>query len=66
MVQSGDIYQVSQVLKMLSDRRKEKMLSYTDEELYTKAYNLVISELFHSTKIEQEEIEILVDFTLDT
>jgi RNA polymerase-interacting CarD/CdnL/TRCF family regulator len=66
MVQSGDIYQVSQVLRILFDRRKEKMLSYTDEELYNKAYQLVCSELYHSTNIEEAEIEILMNFTLDS
>ncbi|MGM0607230.1 MAG: CarD family transcriptional regulator [Candidatus Muiribacteriota bacterium] len=64
MVQSGNIYQVSQVLKMLYDRRCEKMLSYTDEELYTKAYKLILSELSHSTTIDEEEIEIMINFTL--
>ncbi|MFA5480087.1 MAG: CarD family transcriptional regulator [Candidatus Muiribacteriota bacterium] len=66
MVQSGNIYQVSQVLKMLSDRRQEKMLSYTDEELFNKAYNLVLTELSHSTTIDMEEVEILINFTLES
>ncbi|PLX18369.1 MAG: hypothetical protein C0601_04950 [Candidatus Muiribacterium halophilum] len=66
MVQSGDIFQVSKVLKMLFDRRVEKNLSYTDEELYNKALRLVISELSHATQIEEDEIEIIVQFTLDS
>jgi CarD family transcriptional regulator len=64
MVQSGNIEEVAKVLKLLSDRRKEKILSYTDEELYNKAYKLVITELTHATNIDEEEIAIFVDFVL--
>ena len=66
MVQSGDISEVCKVLKYLAERRKKRQLSKTDDDLFDKAFMLVLSEVSHVLDLEKEEVRIILDFVLDS
>jgi len=66
MVQSGDISEVCKVLKYLAERRKKRELSKTDDDLYDKAFLLVLSEISHVLELEGEEVRIILEFVLES
>lgn len=66
MVQSGDISEVCKVLKYLAERRKKRQLSKTDDDLYDKAFLLVLSEISHVLELEKEEVSIILEFVLES
>ncbi|MDD2716268.1 MAG: CarD family transcriptional regulator [Candidatus Wallbacteria bacterium] len=66
MVQSGDIISVCRILKYLAERRKKRHLSKTDDDLYDKALNLVVSEISHVLNLDSIEIRIMLEFVLDS
>lgn len=65
MVQSGNIIQVCKVLKYLAERKKKRNLSKTDDDLYEKAFKLIVSEVSHVLSLDIDEITILLDFILE-
>jgi CarD family transcriptional regulator len=66
MVQSGDISEVCKVLKYLAERRKKRQLSKTDDDLYDKAFMLVLSEVSHVLELDNEEVKIILEFVLES
>ena len=61
---SGDIYQVSEVVRHLSCREREKALSVADRRMLAKAREILISELTFATDSTAEHTEAMVDDAL--
>ena len=59
-IKSGDLRLVSQVVKTLYLRDKEKTLSTGERKLYNTAKNILFSELMLSTGKKLEEIETVL------
>jgi CarD family transcriptional regulator len=62
---SGDIYQVSEVVRHLSLRVKEKGLSVADMRMLAKAREMLISELTFVIDSTAERAEAMVDDALE-
>jgi CarD family transcriptional regulator len=62
---SGDPLQVAEVLRNLSIREREKGLSAGEKRMVTKARQILISELAHSTGGTEDEAEAMIDKVID-
>lgn len=60
-IKSGDVYQVSSVLKELLLRDKTKGLSTSERKMLTNAKQIIISELVMSEVATKEDIESIMD-----
>ncbi|MDI9568280.1 MAG: CarD family transcriptional regulator [Bacillota bacterium] len=60
-IRSGDIYEVAEVVKNLSIRKKEKGLSTGESKMLDSARQILISELVLAKDIEEDEAEGLID-----
>ena len=54
-LKSGDVYQVAEVVRNLALREADKGLSAGEKTLYTKARNVLVSELSFALEIPEEE-----------
>jgi CarD family transcriptional regulator len=63
-LRSGDIYKVSEVVRSLHQRDKEKGLSAGEKRMLTKARQILVSELTFARNIEETEAEELLDDVL--
>jgi CarD family transcriptional regulator len=61
---SGDIYQVTEVVRHLSQRVREKGLSVADNRMLAKAREILISELVFATDSSAEHAEAMLDEAL--
>jgi CarD family transcriptional regulator len=62
---SGDIYQVAEVVRNLSQREKDKGLSAGEKHMLAKARQILISELTFATGGGEEKAEAMIDKVLD-
>jgi CarD family transcriptional regulator len=58
---SGDIYQVTEVIRHLSQRVREKGLSVADNRMLAKAREILISEVVFATDATPEHAEAMLD-----
>jgi CarD family transcriptional regulator len=63
-LKSGDIYQVSEVVRNLSLREYDKGLSAGEKRMLTKSKQILVSELSAAVKKSEEDTEALIDDTL--
>ncbi|RMH73986.1 MAG: CarD family transcriptional regulator [Actinomyces sp.] len=63
-LKSGDVYQVAEVVRNLALRDRSKGLSAGEKTLYTKARNVLISELAFALEVSEEEATARVDAAL--
>ena len=54
-LKSGDVYQVAEVVRNLALREAAKGLSAGEKSLYTKARNVLVSELSFALNVSEEE-----------
>ena len=65
-IKSGDIYQVSSVLKDLMYRDKSKGLSISERKMLNNTRQILVSELVMSGFAVEEDIETIMDDIVDT
>ena len=63
-LKSGDVYQVAEVVRNLALRDQAKGLSAGEKSLYTKARNVLISELAFALDVDEEVATEKVDASL--
>ena len=61
MLRSGDIYQVAEVVRNLSQRRADKALSAGEQRMLERARRVLISELSLALTVDAVEVGVLVD-----
>jgi CarD family transcriptional regulator len=54
-LKSGDVYQVAEVVRNLALREREKGLSAGEKTLFTKARNVLVSELSFALDVSEED-----------
>lgn len=64
-IKSGDIYQVSEVVKELMLRDRQKGLSTSERKMLSSAKQIVVSELVMSNVAEKEDIESIIIDTVE-
>ena len=64
-IKSGDIYQVSEVVKELMLRDRQKGLSTSERKMLTSAKQIVISELVMSNIAGRDDIESIIIDTVE-
>jgi CarD family transcriptional regulator len=62
---SGDIFQVAEVVRNLSQREKEKGLSAGEKHMLAKARQILVSELTFAFDSTEEKAEAMLDKVLD-
>jgi CarD family transcriptional regulator len=65
-LRSGDIYQVAEVVRNLSNRDKDKGLSAGEKRMLTKARQILVSELTFAANVKEEKAEAMLDEILGT
>lgn len=60
-LRTGDVYEVSEVVRNLTIREKEKGLSTGEKKMLNSARQILISELVLAENKEEVEIEIILD-----
>ena len=63
-LKSGDIYQVAEVVRNLSNRDKDKGLSAGEKRMLSKARQILVSELTFALSVSEEEAEAKLDAAL--
>jgi CarD family transcriptional regulator len=63
-LKSGDVYQVAEVVRNLALRDQAKGLSAGEKSLYTKARNVLVSELAFALDVDEEAAMAKVDGAL--
>jgi len=63
-LKSGDVYQVAEVVRNLSQRGKEKGLSAGEKRMFTKARQILVSELTFAIDTSPQEAEARLDEVL--
>ena len=63
-LKSGDVYQVAEVVRNLALRDQAKGLSAGEKSLYTKARNVLVSELAFALDVEEDDAMAKVDGAL--
>ncbi len=64
MLKSGDIYQVAEVVRNLSQRQADKALSAGEKRMLDRAERVLISELALALTSDADEVRVLVDAAL--
>ncbi|MDH4170484.1 MAG: CarD family transcriptional regulator [Acidimicrobiia bacterium] len=64
-LKSGDVYQVAEVVRNLALRDKDKGLSAGEKSLFTKARNVLVSELSFALDVSEEDALERVEGALD-
>ncbi len=64
-LQSGDIFQVAEVVRSLSMREREKGLSAGEKRMLSKARQILISELTFAVDATEEKAEAMLDKILE-
>jgi CarD family transcriptional regulator len=54
-LKSGDVYQVAEVVRNLALREREKGLSAGEKTLFTKARNVLVSELSFALDVSEDD-----------
>lgn len=60
-IKSGNIYEVSEVVRNLIQRDKEKGLSSGEKKMLENARQILISELVLATEMEEEKAQLMLD-----
>ncbi len=60
-LKSGDIYEIADVVRNLSFKKKEKGLSTGENKMLTNAKQILVSELVLAEHADEDEIEEMVD-----
>jgi CarD family transcriptional regulator len=60
-LRSGDIYQVAEVVRNLSNRDKDKGLSAGEKRMLARARQILISELTFAANVKEEKAETMLD-----
>ena len=60
-LRSGDIYQVAEVVRNLSNRDQDKGLSAGEKRMLVRARQILISELMFSAGVKEEKAEQMLD-----
>src|SRR5213596_1303829 len=56
-IKTGDIYELSEVVRNLAIRESEKGLSTGEKQMYTRAKKILASELMYALEMEEDEAE---------
>jgi CarD family transcriptional regulator len=63
-LKSGDIYQVAEVVRNLSNRDKDKGLSAGEKRMLTRARQILVSELTFALAVDEDEAQKKLDEAL--
>lgn len=63
-LRSGDIFQVAEVVRNLSNRDKDKGLSAGEKRMLTRARQILVSELCFAAGVKEEKAEQMLDEVL--
>jgi CarD family transcriptional regulator len=63
-LRSGDIYQVAEVVRNLSNRDQDKGLSAGEKRMLTKARQILVSELCFAANVKEDKAEEMLDGVL--
>jgi CarD family transcriptional regulator len=65
-IKTGDIYELSEVVRNLAIREHEKGLSTGEKQMYTRAKKILASELMYALEKSEDESELYLDDLLQT
>jgi CarD family transcriptional regulator len=65
-IKTGDIYELSEVVRNLALRESEKGLSTGEKQMFTRAKKILASELMYALDKDEEEAESYLDELLAT
>ncbi|MBA2638237.1 MAG: CarD family transcriptional regulator [Solirubrobacterales bacterium] len=65
-IKTGSIYELSEVVRNLSDRDHEKGLSTGEKQMFTRAKKILASELMYALDKDEEEAEEHLDSLLES
>ena len=65
-IKTGDIYELSEVVRNLAIREHDKGLSTGEKQMYTRAKKILASELMYALEKSEEESEAYLDDLLQT
>lgn len=65
-IKTGDIYELSEVVRNLAIREHEKGLSTGEKQMYTRAKKILASELMYALEKSEDESEAYLDDLLTT
>jgi CarD family transcriptional regulator len=65
-IKTGDIYELSEVVRNLAIREHEKGLSTGEKQMYTRAKKILASELMYALEKSEDESEAYLDDLLQT
>src|SRR4051812_6499945 len=65
-IKTGDIYELSEVVRNLAIREHEKGLSTGEKQMYTRAKKILASELMYALDKNEDESEAYLDDLLQT
>ena len=65
-IKTGDIYELSEVVRNLAIREHEKGLSTGEKQMYTRTKKILASELMYALEKSEEESEAYLDDLLQT
>jgi CarD family transcriptional regulator len=63
-IKTGDIYELSEVVRNLAIREAEKGLSTGEKQMFTRAKKILASELMYALNMEEDEAEAHLDSLL--
>jgi len=63
-LRSGDIFQVAEVVRNLSNRDKDKGLSAGEKRMLTRARQILVSELCFAAGVKEDKAEAMLDDVL--
>ncbi len=64
-IRSGDVYQVTEVVRNLAIRESEKGLSAGEKRMLAKARQILVSELVFAVSVDEEKAESMIDKVLE-
>jgi CarD family transcriptional regulator len=60
-IKTGDIYELTEVVRNLAIREAEKGLSTGEKQMYTRAKKILASELMYALDMGEDEVEVHLD-----
>jgi len=60
-IKTGDIYELSEVVRNLAIREREKGLSTGEKQMYTRTKKILASELMYALDMDEEQAEEHLD-----
>ena len=64
-IKTGDVFELAEVVRNLAIRESEKGLSTGEKQMYTRAKNILASELMYALEMEEDDAESHLDSLIE-